>query len=186
MAEPLAGQWGGRRRWAPPRKPSEATQYGEFTFCRLRYQPVRREWLGTGWDTDYPDGDRNLPLRLSQLTRANIARDERGDPFHAVVSATDPDLYACPFLFASDVGTIQFKEIEAVRLRDYLLKGGFLWADDFWGEFACNRSVKPWRATGCADRGGGGAQRLRMRFQCLARGQSQTSLAGLPYCLAVS
>ena len=135
-AEPLAAQWGGRSRFAPPRKPSEAAEHGEFTFCRLRYTPVRREWLGTGWDTDYPDGDRNLPLRLSQLTRADIARDGRGDPFHAVVQATDADLYACPFLFASDVGTVRFSDIEAVRLRDYLLKGGFLWVDDFWGEYA--------------------------------------------------
>ncbi len=129
-------QWGGRTRWAPPRLPGDEAQRGEFTFCRLRYTPVRREWLGTGWDTDYPDGDRNLPLRLSQLTRADIARDERGDPFHAVVSPTEDSLYACPFLFASDVGTVRFSEIEAVRLRDYLLKGGFLWADDFWGDFA--------------------------------------------------
>ncbi len=136
LADSLAGQWGGRRRWAPIRKPVEAAERGEFTFCRLQYQAVRREWLGTGWNTDYPDGDRNLPLRLSQLTTADIARNERGDPFHAVVSATESDLYDCPFLFASDVGTIGFSELEAVRLRDYLLKGGFLWADDFWGEFA--------------------------------------------------
>lgn len=135
FAEPLAGQWG-RRRWAPIRKPEEAAVPGEFTFCRLQYQPVRSEWLGTGWDTDYPDGDRNLPLRLSQLTTADIARNERGDPFHAVVTATESELYDCPFLFASDVGTIGFSEIEAVRLRDYLLKGGFLWADDFWGNLA--------------------------------------------------
>ncbi len=136
LVEPLAAQWGGRSRWAPPRKPSEAAEHGEFTFCRLQYEQVRREWLGTGWNTDYPDGDRNLPLRLSQLTRTNIARDGRGDPFHAVVEATDADLYECPFLFASDVGTVGLDEIEAVRLRDYLLKGGFLWADDFWGEYA--------------------------------------------------
>ncbi len=135
-SDSLAAQWGGRTRYAPPRKPYEATEHGDFTFCRLRYQPVRREWLGTGWDTDYPDGDRNLPLRLSQLTKATVSRDGRGDPFHAVVEATEADLYACPFLFASDVGTIRFSEIEAVRLRDYLLKGGFLWADDFWGEYA--------------------------------------------------
>ena len=133
-AEPLAGQWG--RRWAPIRKPSEATERGGFTFCRLQYNQVRREWLGTGWTTDYPDGDRNLPLRLSQLTKADIARNEYGDPFHAVVTLMEPHLYECPFLFASDVGTIGFTEVEAVRLRDYLLKGGFLWADDFWGDYA--------------------------------------------------
>ena len=138
VAEPLFGQWGRgyRGRRVPPRAPDEAAVPGEFTFCRLQYYQVRREWLGTGWNTDYPDGDRNLPYRLSQLTTANIARDEQRAPFHAVVTATDEGLYACPFLFASDVGTIGFSEIEVVRLRDYLLKGGFLWADDFWGDYA--------------------------------------------------
>ena len=138
LAEPIAGQWGRgyRSRRVPPRGPEEAAQRGEFTFCRLQYYQVRSEWLGTGWTTDYPDGDRNLPFRLSQLTTTDIARDERDDPFHAVVTATDPGLYACPFLFASDVGTIGFTDIEVVRLRDYLLKGGFLWADDFWGNYA--------------------------------------------------
>ena len=57
-------------------------------------------------------------------------------PSHAVVTATDNGLYACPFIFASDVGTARFSELEAVRLRDYLLKGGFFWADDFWGDYA--------------------------------------------------
>lgn len=136
LAEPIAGQWrGSGTRRAPPRKPDEATEPG-FTFCRLQYYQVRSEWMGQGWFTDYPDGDRNLPLRLSQLTTTNISYDEWGDPFHAVVTATDAGLYACPFLFASDVGTIGFTEIEVVRLRDYLLKGGFLWADDFWGDYA--------------------------------------------------
>ena len=138
LAEPLAGQWnrGWRSRWVPPRQPDEAAQRGGFTFCRLQYTRVRSEWLGTGWNTDYPDGDHNLPFRLSQLTAADIARDSLDNPFHAVVTATDAGMYACPFLFASDVGTIGFSEVEVVRLRDYLLKGGFLWADDFWGEFA--------------------------------------------------
>ena len=134
-AEPLTGQWRSRRN-APIRKPAEAAEPGGFTFCRLRYREVRNEWLGTGWTTDYPDGDRNLPLRLSQLTRTDISRDEWGDPFHAVVTVTEPALYQCPFLFASDVGTIGFSDAEADQLRDYLLKGGFLWADDFWGNYA--------------------------------------------------
>ncbi len=120
----------------PPRKPDEAAERGEFTFCRLRYERVRYEDLGTGWTTDYPDADHNLPFRLQQLTTTNVPFDEEGNVFHAVVEVTDDALYACPFLFASDVGTIRFSELEAVRLRDYLLKGGFLWADDFWGGYA--------------------------------------------------
>ena len=134
--EPADGQRLGRRgRWrAPIKKPSEALYAGEFTFCRLQYQSYRSEWLGTGWTTDYPDGDRNLPLRLSQLTKTDIARTEGGVPFHAVVTATEPDLYECPFIFASDVGTVRFSPEEQIALRDYLLKGGFLWVDDFWGD----------------------------------------------------
>ncbi len=102
----------------------------------MQYRQVRREANGQGWSTDYPDADHNLPFRLSQLTTANVPYDERENVFHAVVTATDDGLYACPFVFASDVGTARFSEIEAVRLRDYLLKGGALWADDFWGDYA--------------------------------------------------
>ena len=36
----------------------------------------------------------------------------------------------------TEPGGAFFDEAEAARLRDYLLKGGFLWADDFWGEYA--------------------------------------------------
>ena len=41
-----------------------------------------------------------------------------------------------PVTVASDVGTMGLDEVEAERLRTYLLKGGFLWVDDFWGESA--------------------------------------------------
>ena len=50
--------------------------------------------------------------------------------------ASQDELYECPFLFMSDVGTVGFSELEVVRLRDYLLKGGLIYVDDFWGEWA--------------------------------------------------
>jgi hypothetical protein len=53
-----------------------------------------------------------------------------------LVQLTDPALFECPFLMASDVGTIGLSEEEVDRLRQYLQKGGFLWVDDFWGEAA--------------------------------------------------
>ena len=49
---------------------------------------------------------------------------------------TDDALFNCPFTIASDVGTIGISPTEAERLRAYLLKGGFLWVDDFWGTAA--------------------------------------------------
>jgi hypothetical protein len=104
-----------------------------FTFCRLQYQEVRRETSGLGWSTDYPTGDENFLIRLSQLTTTWVSVWHDGLPGHAVVRATDPDLFQCPFLFASDVGTVGLEGEEAERLREYLSKGGFLWVDDFWG-----------------------------------------------------
>ncbi len=53
--------------------------------------------------------------------------------------ATDTGIFLCPFLFASDVGTIEFLPDEVTALRDYLRKGGFLWVDDFWGQVAFDR-----------------------------------------------
>jgi len=44
-------------------------------------------------------------------------------------------------LFMEDVGTIQFSESEIRGLRDFFLKGGFLWVDDFWGSVAWERWV---------------------------------------------
>ncbi len=115
-------------RMAPPTMPDAA-----FTFCRLAYSQVRRESSGIGWQTDYPYAEINLMTRLSELTKARISRDDSGDPNHYVVRLTDDTLFNCPFLMASDAGTIGFSEIEADRLRTYLQKGGFLWLDDFWG-----------------------------------------------------
>ena len=113
-----------------------------FTFCRIAYRQVRTEPLGQGWRTDYPDADHNLMLRLSQLTRTPIRTNPRGRPEHRIVEFTDDELFQCPFTFMSDVGTMAFDSEEADRLRDYLLRGGFLWVDDFWGTRAWNSWVR--------------------------------------------
>jgi hypothetical protein len=103
-----------------------------FVVCRLAYTQVRREEAGGGWRTDYPYGEINLTTRLGEMTRTPISRGATR-PNHWVVRATDEALFECPFLIASDVGTVGLSAAEAERLREYLLKGGFLWVDDFWG-----------------------------------------------------
>jgi len=107
-----------------------------FTFCRLRYTSNRREPGGSGWTTDYPLADQNLMIRLAEFTQTRITRHPDGSPHHAVMTATDPSIFLCPFLFTSDVGTMQLRPSEIESLRNYLLKGGFLWVDDFWGRRA--------------------------------------------------
>jgi Domain of unknown function (DUF4159) len=118
-------------RYAPARMPDSA-----FSICRLSYRSVRSEPMGIGWQTDYPFAEINLMTRLSELTRTRISRDHNGRPNHYVVRLTDDTLFNCPFLVASDVGSLGFQDSELDRLRTYLLKGGFLWVDDFWGTLA--------------------------------------------------
>jgi hypothetical protein len=115
-------------RFVPPAMPDRA-----FTICRLMYESGRWEPLGMGWRTDYPYAERNLMIRLSELTLTSVSFDARQEPNHYVVRLTDDALFQCPFLIASDVGTISLGAEESARLRAYLLKGGFLWVDDFWG-----------------------------------------------------
>jgi hypothetical protein len=102
----------------------------------MLYTSVRREANGSGWRTDYPWAQRNLLIRLSELTRTRVSWKSDGVPHVWLVRLTDPALFECPFLMASDVGTIGLTQAEVDALRIYLKKGGFLWVDDFWGEAA--------------------------------------------------
>jgi hypothetical protein len=112
-----------------------------FTFCRLLYQSVRSEAMGHGWNTDYPASDHNFVVRLEELTTTKPARFDDGQPGYAVVRPEQDEMYQCPFLFMSDVGTVGFDEYEVERIRDYLMKGGFIYVDDFWGEWAWSHWV---------------------------------------------
>ena len=110
-----------------------------FVFCRLQYTKVRSEPDGSGWTTDFPFADRNFMTRFSELTTAPVDFDEDGDPRHWVANVSNPvsdALSTCPFVIASDVGTLEFSDGDIDRIRAYLLKGGFLWVDDFWGPAA--------------------------------------------------
>ena len=91
---------------------------------------------GGGWMTDYPQADENLPYRFSELTKASVSRDEAGNLNHAIVGLSDDALYRCPIVIMQEVGSLYLDDDDAAHLRNYLLKGGFLWVDDFWGEYA--------------------------------------------------
>ena len=108
---------------------------GAFHFCRVMF---RSDFRGDGgnWSVDYPRADINLSIRLSELTRTHISRDATGEPNHVLLRLTDDLLFQCPFIMMTEVGATYLSPAEATRLREYLLKGGFLWADDFWGTWA--------------------------------------------------
>jgi hypothetical protein len=101
-----------------------------FTFVRIRYGSYYgRGWgrRGGGWETDYPDAELNLAWRLQQMTSMKIDREGR------VLEISDPDLFRYPFIYIVEPGGLAFADEEVPVLRRYLLNGGFLMVDDFWG-----------------------------------------------------
>jgi hypothetical protein len=135
------GIWVGRGRFwrTPPRWPTIDNFDGSFNYCRVFYTSDRREDGGSGWNTDYPGADNNFSVRLAELTRVHVRLDSEGQPDYVVVRLTDPLLFRCPMLYIEDSGTVRFSAEEALALRAYLLKGGFMTVDDFWGTAAWNQ-----------------------------------------------
>jgi hypothetical protein len=105
-----------------------------FTFARVIYRRgsdrngTPRSASGKGWMTDFPDSDLNLSYRLQQVTAMKV------DPDGRVLRLTDPDLFNYPWIYMVEPGGLQLKEEEIPALRRYLLSGGVLMADDFWGQ----------------------------------------------------
>ncbi|MES2697168.1 MAG: DUF4159 domain-containing protein [Verrucomicrobiota bacterium] len=107
-----------------------------FTFTRIRYVSgggygggYRRRGGGS-WDTDLPDSDLNLSYRMQQMTSMKV------DPDGRILDITDPDLANYPWIYIVEPGSLFFNELEVQALRKYLLNGGFLMLDDFWGDSA--------------------------------------------------
>lgn len=130
-----AGGFGGR---TPPRFPTATSFDGSFNFCRVMFRSDRRE--KQGWATDYPGADINFSVRLAELTKVRVKMANRGTedevPDAVVVRLTDDSLFQCPFIFMEDAGTARFSDAEVDRLRDYLMKGGFLLVSDYHGSWA--------------------------------------------------
>jgi hypothetical protein len=114
------------------RVPPKHFHDGGFTVCKWMFRSNRSEFSGIGWSTDYPFGEINLLTRISEFTNIRVSQTGR-DLNYWVVQLTDDQLFECPMLIGSDVGTAALSKTEAQRMREYLLKGGFLWVDDFWG-----------------------------------------------------
>ncbi|HKS36779.1 MAG TPA: DUF4159 domain-containing protein [Verrucomicrobiae bacterium] len=98
-----------------------------FTFARIKYRSTV-DRSSYSWWTDYPDADLNFSWRLHQLTAMRVQPDPK------VIELTDKELFDYPFIFMSGVPAIVLSDEEVDVLRRYLVNGGFLMVDDFWGE----------------------------------------------------
>lgn len=129
-----AQRYGGRRGYRPAAPPAGVEDLtwevdpnfkrDVFTFVRIKYQSTWRDM----WDTDYPDSDQNFSFRLQQLTSLKV------NPEPVILELTDEELFKYPWIYIIEPGRLFFTDDEVVALRRYLLTGGFLMVDDFWGE----------------------------------------------------
>ncbi len=101
-----------------------------FTFARVRYSSQGGGWGrgGGNWATDFPESDLNFSFRLHELTALEV------DPRGKIVELTDAALFDYPFIYLIEPGRMALEDPEVAALRRYLLNGGFLMVDDFWGE----------------------------------------------------
>ena len=105
-------------------------EWHEFYFTRAAYSSYGRGgWgrRGQSWAIDYPKADIQFLTVLKRLTNLDAYDDENA------VALNDPRIRNFPFLYALEVGYMSMSEPEVEGLRDYLLAGGFLVIDDFWG-----------------------------------------------------
>jgi len=117
--------------------PGMPVREAEFHFLRLEYTDLPQFQRGFGfrsrngrgrgwWMQDWPDAEDHFTEGIQRLTRIDI-----GDPRH--VSLLDDKIFDFPWIYATQTGYWDLSDAEALRLREYLLRGGFLMVDDFWG-----------------------------------------------------
>ena len=101
----------------------------EFHFTRMYYNGFGGGWRGSSFDTDYPEAEEHFTRGVSRLTRVEIGDRAR------VLDVTDDSIFDYPWLYAVEVGRWYLSDEDAALLREYLLRGGFLMVDDFWGTY---------------------------------------------------
>ena len=107
----------------------------EIVIGRLMYPDGRfgffgGDWRegGTSWTDDYPRGDRMLVQMLRRYTRAHVRAVEQ-----PVNLDDDDDVYNWPIMIVGLASAWHLTDEQAAKLRDYLLRGGFLFCDSFFG-----------------------------------------------------
>jgi hypothetical protein len=110
---------------------SDSTGPAEFTFVRLKYYSPGRGFRRGAWATDYPKADEQFIYGLRGWARSRLDISDEPD----AVSALEPQLFKYPFIYVVEPGFMELSQEEAAALREYLLRGGFMILDDFWGEY---------------------------------------------------
>ncbi|MBI4908131.1 MAG: DUF4159 domain-containing protein [Acidobacteria bacterium] len=132
---PLPPDYQEKTEWVQARLMYPNHPQARFGRFRWRSGPAL-DWRegGTSWSQDYPRADRHFSLALRRLTRVHARSAEQP------VNLDDAnDAYYWPWMVAGEMGDWKLTPRQAEVLRDYLLRGGFLFLDDFWGTNEWNR-----------------------------------------------
>jgi hypothetical protein len=119
----------------PVEDPPDRDHKGEFRLGRVRYRsPMDRGRFYARWGIDANKGDRVFIGLLRRLTRIDV------QPIEQIIDLQSDDIFDLPWLFAVSVGDWRLSDDEAIRLRKYFDRGGFLLVDDFhndreWANF---------------------------------------------------
>ena len=118
---------------------------GEYTFVRTIYDsPMRgygRRGYGYGggtWTTDYPEADNNFIVGLREWAGTNLKIAPRPEALEIL----DDRIFDYPILYVVEPGFMELSEEQALRLREYSARGGFIFFDDFWGDYEWENLVE--------------------------------------------
>jgi hypothetical protein len=140
-AEPWREYPGIERGWrSSGDMPATTPEPAEFIVGRLMFPQYERgpfgsgpgDWRlgGTAWTVDYPEGDRTFAMLLARLSTLNVRAMEQP------VNLDDANAsFDYPFLISGLVGAWDLSDHQARKLREHLLKGGFLLCDSFYGDY---------------------------------------------------
>ncbi|MEJ2110326.1 MAG: DUF4159 domain-containing protein [Acidobacteriota bacterium] len=119
-----------QEEWEAPREESK------FTFGRVFFETGMGRFFsgrfgrggGPLWSHDWPRAEEHLMKILAEVTRLDV------NPGGHIISFQDDDCFKYPIAYLCEVGSLELSDEEAVRMSEYLLRGGFLIVDDFRGE----------------------------------------------------
>ena len=118
--------------------PTNSGQKAEWVFARFHYD-MGGEFFGYGrfqrWAADYPKSDRQFVMGVRRLTRLDTRAIEQ------VVDPNSDDIFNWPWIFVEDPGAWRISEPQARRMREYLMRGGFIVLDDTHGDYEWNNLV---------------------------------------------
>ena len=122
-----------------PSLAADAHANAEWAFARYHFRSsdeyggFRRFQL---WRADYPKADRQFTMGVRRLTRLHARGVEQ------IVDADSDELFNWPWIYMEHGNGWNLTEDEAARLRQYLLRGGFLLSDDTHGDYEWEALVR--------------------------------------------